>query len=66
MNNLPKNVIDWVTDAFEPEDILYELDLSSSELINALNRANIDLRIFEELYAEEADQFALPFEDDSV
>ena len=63
MNNLPKNVIDWVIDAFEPEDILYELDLTTSELINALNRANIDLRIFEELYAEEADQFALPFSD---
>jgi len=63
MNNLPKNVIDWVIDSFEPEDILYELDLSASELINALNRANIDLRIFEELYAEEADHFALPFDD---
>ena len=47
---LPSHIKDYIVDRYAPEDIIYELDLDTRVLIEALDKAKVDLRIFEDLY----------------
>lgn len=60
---LPSHIKDYIVDRYAPEDIIYELDLDTRVLIEALDRAKVDLRIFEDLYISDT-QMEFDFNDE--
>lgn len=61
---LPRHIKDYINDRFMVEDIIYELDLTTEELINALDKAGHNLKIFEALYVADNHMQMELFEDE--
>jgi hypothetical protein len=60
---LPNHIKDYVVDTLAPEDIIYELDLDSRTLIEALDRYKVDLKIFEARYIADT-EMELEYDED--
>jgi hypothetical protein len=63
---LPQHIKDYINDRFTVEDVVYELDLSVEELIEALDRSKVtSLKIFEAMYTADT-QMVLDLDDDET
>lgn len=62
---LPDHVKTYIIDKLSPEDVLYELDLTTDKLINALDKAKVDMRVFEAMYiADTQMEIAFDYDED--
>lgn len=61
---LPSHIKDFIYDTFTVEDVVYELDLTTPDLIEALDKAGVNLKIFEALYHDTTEASYSMFEDE--
>lgn len=63
---LPQHIKDYINDKFTVEDVVYELDLTVDELIEALDRSKVtSLKIFEAMYTADT-QMVLNLDDNET